>query len=94
MPKKTKRQKLHADKVRKPTLDTPLSQFTPETQQPITASPSLFSFTRSSVSQSRTAHVAHVDHAELNAIRKDLTKTILLAAVILTAELLLAFYLR
>ncbi len=94
MPKKTKRQKQHADKVRKPTVGTVLAPDVPLSNTHTPNTPTLFSFTRSSDRQVARIGVANIDQTELNAIRKDLTKTLILAGTILSIELILAFYLR
>lgn len=94
MPKKTKRQKQHADKVRKPTVGTVITPDVSVTNTHTPNASALFSFTRSSELKVAKTGVANIDQTELNAIRKDLTKTLILAGAILSIELILAFYLR
>lgn len=95
MPKKTKRQKKRADSARTTITRGQMSHGTPHMQPQTAPTPtSLFSFTRSSNPATETSYHKHIDQNELIAIRKDLYKTVLLAGAILTAELLLAYYLR
>lgn len=96
MPKKTKKQKLKADRHSQPNAATrPIS---PSEVAPAETVPSLSVFSFRKTSHSPTAaptgtHAIPLDARELAGIRADLMRTVLLAAVILAAELGLAYFL-
>lgn len=90
MPKKSKREKMLADIRRRVRTERVLT--VPAAVSPIKTQPSTFQFTMANSSKRQEAPPAN--NSELIAIKRDLTKTVVLALVAIAVELVLFWFER
>ena len=86
MPKKTKKQKIHANAHRRAFFPVVLEATSSPLQSPITQTTSAFTYTPTRAITSTLIH-------DERAVKKDIVKTVILVIIILGIELLLSRYL-